>query len=273
MKNARRSLAVLAMASALVAVSQLPAIAQARPAIAADRMVGSATAAKLPIYVIYHSKRYSRISDVGSITNGQAGEVLRFYADRFPFRGWHEVAHKTLRHSGTTDFRFKAQPVLATRFRTKLFASAGSRSPISAGRIHTAYVLGGYLDRYAKTCARPTCDVTDHVTAFIPRSAFRREFRKHVYLYFGYKLSPTTEPKLPKYLKLGKDGARITGKRKVAANEYEMTLHWTFHVGDEGYHFEFKFCTKNTESKDGLFLPGHHSCGAARISSHLRYLG
>ncbi len=278
MKNGRRPFAVLAMASAVVAVSQLPAIAQSQPAIAqsqpsiaAGRIVGTATAAKLPEYVIYHSRTRSRISDVGHVKNGLAGELLRFYVDQFPFRGWHAVAHKTLTHSGVNDFRFSDRPALATRYETRLFAKSGRL--LATSSVKTVYVLADYQYRYNPHCGRPLCRITIHVSVFLPPSTLRAEMRKHVYTYFGYRLARVREPALPKWLYRGADGGRVTGLRKVAADQYDLTLHFAFIVGQHAYRWESDFCTRNTESRDGLYLPGHHSCGARRVSSHVPYLG
>lgn len=271
MKNARRQLAVLAMASALVTVTQLPAVAQTRRSIAAGRIVSMTTAARFPSYVIYHSRNHSRIRDAGRVINGTAGDVVRFYADRFPFRGWRAVAHRTLTHGGTSDFSFVAKPLLATRYRTELFASSGGVLATSA--VKKVYVLASYHYRFHRKCASvPACQITIHVRAFVPHQALRTEFRKHVYTYFGVRLAKT-EPALPKWLYRGADGGHVTGMRKVAANQYVMTLHFTFSTKNEAYRWKADFCTKNTERRDGLFFPGHHGCGERRISNHKHYLG
>jgi hypothetical protein len=271
MKSGRRPLAVLAMASAVVAVSQLPAMAQSQPSIAADRIVGTATAAKLPKYVIYHSRTRSRISDVGHVTNGVAGEVLRFYVDQFPFRGWRAVAHKTLTHSGVNDFRFSDRPALATRYETRLFAKSGRL--LATSSVKTVYVLADYQYRYNPHCGRPVCHITIHVHVSLPPSTLRAEMRKHIYTYFGYRLGRVREPALPKWLYRDADGGHVTGLRKVAADQYKLTLHFTFTIGQHAYRWESDFCTRNTEPSDGLYLPGHHGCGASRVSSHVPYLG
>ena len=40
---------------------------------------------------------------------------------------------------------------------------------------------------------------------------------------------------------------------------------FSFRVNNDAYNFLFNFCSKASESKDGVNLPGHHHCGASRV--------
>jgi len=48
---------------------------------------------------------------------------------------------------------------------------------------------------------------------------------------------------------------------------------WSFRIGNNGYNFLQHICTKDTESKDGIGLPGHHHCGTRSFSTKTVYLG
>jgi hypothetical protein len=65
----------------------------------------------------------------------------------------------------------------------------------------------------------------------------------------------------------------VSGPRKVAADQYDLTLRFSYRIGRDNYSWEADFGAKNTEPADGLGLPGHHGCGNRRISSTIRYLG
>ena len=42
-------------------------------------------------------------------------------------------------------------------------------------------------------------------------------------------------------------------------------MKFSFRIGNNGYHFGFNFCSKASESSDGVNLPGKHHCGARRV--------
>ena len=54
---------------------------------------------------------------------------------------------------------------------------------------------------------------------------------------------------------------------------YEITVSYWFSFGRDFYDFVWTACAKNTLYKDGLGLPGSHSCGLPRISRTAGYLG
>jgi hypothetical protein len=81
-------------------------------------------------------------------------------------------------------------------------------------------------------------------------------------------------PPRPKFLRLGADGAHSTKARRVSANQYQVTITFTFRVGNDSYFWLFFPCQRDSEARDGLNLPGHHGCGTLRVISSKRvYLG
>ncbi len=62
--------------------------------------------------------------------------------------------------------------------------------------------------------------------------------------------------------------------KKINAHEYEVTITFTFRIGNDGYFYAFRACQRDTEAKDGLNLPGQHGCGTLKVISVKRpYLG
>jgi hypothetical protein len=104
------------------------------------------------------------------------------------------------------------------------------------------------------------------------RLAYRTESVKPWYLCFVL-LNPS-HPKLPRYLPRYKN-ASASKAHKVTALSYRVTFtfHYTTHIANPGDYVIALGCTKDTESKDGLGLPGHHGCGAKRISLLAPYFG
>jgi hypothetical protein len=80
-------------------------------------------------------------------------------------------------------------------------------------------------------------------------------------------------PPPPIYLYLGAGHPRVTRTRKVSAGEYRFTIKFTFRIGNNGAHWGFNFCVKDSVTADGIGLPGRHHCGDKRIRATTRYLG
>ena len=91
--------------------------------------------------------------------------------------------------------------------------------------------------------------------------------------YFGVNLSATGTPPPPRWLYLNAGHASVSGARRISATEFEMTVTYTFTIGNDGYYFEWATCAKDTVSSDDLGLPGSHGCGARRILRTVNYLG
>ena len=96
---------------------------------------------------------------------------------------------------------------------------------------------------------------------------------KHIYPYFGINLSATGTPPEPRWLYLDEGNASVSSARQISASEFEITVTFSFTIGNDGYYFDWNACEKDTLSADGLGLPGSHGCGARRISRNVNYLG
>jgi hypothetical protein len=58
------------------------------------------------------------------------------------------------------------------------------------------------------------------------------------------------------------------GREQIAS-----TIKFTFTVGNDDYEWLWNECSKDAVTKDGIGLPGTHSCGASQVSASTLYLG
>jgi hypothetical protein len=69
-------------------------------------------------------------------------------------------------------------------------------------------------------------------------------------------------------------GAKIGAARRVSADEYAVTVTFTFPIGKkDGYTWFWAACVQGSEAADGVGLPGGHGCGAKAIPAVHSYLG
>lgn len=265
--------AVAALAGGAAIAAQLTAIA---PAQAAAPTVTIAAASKIKpvtgdVMVAYHGGSHGNAVIHGRITGGAAGDVVTLYAQRFPYTKAPLPVHSvTLGGTGARTYSFTVTPTLATRYKVRLSART---TLLATSPTQTVYVVASAVGKGAAACSRPVCKETLHLYWVLPSSALSVEMRKHVYPYFGLNLAPVVEPPLPAWLYLNAGHARVSASRRISASEYENTITLTFTVGQDGYHWDWATCTKDTVSTDGIGLPGHHNCGARKIPRTVAYLG
>jgi hypothetical protein len=271
-------LAVAALAGGIV-VAYMPTIASAAPTpkigIAAKSKLTGVTKATGYVLVVYSAGKFSKATISGSITNGAAGEIAKLYAQQFPFKkpAAPVDAPITLSSTGTSPYSFTVSPTFATHYKVELFASNGTTLLTTSSTV-TVYVASLGLGFVGfKPCHRPVCHETLHFKTVVPPSALRSEMARKWYFYFGIRLSTTGTPKAPKILRLGAGHAHLLSTRKVNGHEYTVSWTYTFRIGRDGYYWIPNLCQRDVEAKDGLNLPGHHSCGNKTIPTSLAYLG
>jgi hypothetical protein len=233
------------------------------------------------IVVPFRDGKYSSVTISGSVTGFTSGQEARLYSQPFPYKkAPAAVAGQQQALDGTSpeSYSFKATPGIATRYSVEVLPSSTISSPVAAtSASRTVYVVTYQLGAGVKTCNRagnrPVCHQTIRIYTRVPAAALKAEAKKKLYFYFGIKLARYKEPSSgPKYLDL--DHSAVIGKAKrLSATEYEQTVTFSFKVYEDGYNFNFNFCTRDTEPKDGVNLPGHHGCGASKVSGNAEYLG
>jgi hypothetical protein len=267
-----RALTVAAVAVGVVAGSGLPAVAAtAGPAItlAAKSSFAPVTG---DVYVVFDTATYDKATISGSITGAASGDVAKLFAQPFPYNRAAAAVGSVTLTGATQSYAFSVKPTVATRYQVELFASATSATALAVSGSHKVYVIGGGKATGVKACARPTCRETIHLQFVVPASALKREMGKHLYFYFGLSLAAKKAPKLPKWVTLDTH-ATVAKAKKLGAKRFGLTIGFSFRVGNDGYYWTWASCLKDTESADGIGLPGHHSCGAKRVRSTVAYLG
>jgi hypothetical protein len=144
---------------------------------------------------------------------------------------------------------------------------------ISAAK--TVYVISDEAITGSVACAkpaRPVCHVTVGYSFRVPVGAFKIESAKHLFLYSRVLLSKGGEPPAPKLLILNTSATR-SKVHKVTVRKFVFTARYAVRVGSESFHYLIAGCLQDSESKDGIGLPGHHGCGAKSFSASSPYVG
>jgi hypothetical protein len=144
---------------------------------------------------------------------------------------------------------------------------------VSAAR--TVYVISDKALTGRRACARPArpvCHVTVTYSFRVPIAALKAESAKHLFLYSRVLLSKAGEPPAPKAVFLSASATR-SKVRKVTVRKFAFTAHYAVRVGSESFHYAIAGCLQDTESRDGIGLPGRHGCGAKSFSVSAPYIG
>jgi serine/threonine-protein kinase len=227
------------------------------------------------VWVAYNSGRYSTAEIDGTIKKAVSGEVAQLYAQPFPFKGAPVQVQSVILHAtgGTAPYQFQVTPILATRYQVKLFASSTASAPVGTSATTTVYVASGGSTSNSQTCSRPVCHETFTESVEVPSSALPTELAKPWYLYLGLNLAPVKEPSAPHWYVLGAGNGQVTGTHRVSADEFSVTMTYSFQVGNNAYNWDWFACTRDSVAQDGIGLPGDHGCGAARVPSGDDYVG
>jgi hypothetical protein len=272
MFRAWRKATVVAFAGAAALAAQLTAVA---PAQAAGPTITIAASSKFvavthDVFVIYDYGPYSKATIHGTISGATAGDVATLFAQEFPFKTAPVKLGSITLKAATTSYSFTVAPNLYTKYAVRVFS--GTQRLATTG-VQAVYTLPRESATGGSTCGRPTCHETFHLYTIIPSSAFRTEAVKHLYPYFGLNLSTSGEPNPPNWLYLNGGHAVVSKPRRISGAEFEITLSYSFTIGNDGYYWLWNACLKDTVGADGLGLPGSHGCGATRISKTVYYLG
>ncbi len=226
------------------------------------------------IWVIYHSKKYSKIHAKGEVTGAASGMILRLYASEFPYTsGWQSIAQRVLHHDGTDKYSFTAAPELATRYKLELFRDASSTTPLLVTKSTAVYVLANYYHSPIRKCGHPICRQSIRISVVVPPATLATEIAKRNFAYFNYTVAPHGTPPTPQWLYKGIGHLRITRPRRDADGRFDYKVSFWFRVNNDRSHWLLITCSKNTEPIDGLNLPGHHGCGKWRVFASTRYVG
>jgi hypothetical protein len=270
MSRFTRAAALAVLAGGGLATSLLPAVAAGAATTPAITLAAnSKIRAFHDVMVAYQGGTYATAKISGTLTGAAKGEVVTLMATQFGATTATSAGTVTLGSTHKT-YSFTVTPTLATAYQAVL--SQGSTT-LATSKTKTVYVVPSGKASGIKACARPTCRETLREVVILPPSALATEMAKRAYPYFNVNLSRTTTPPRPKWLYLGRGHASVSKPKQLQAGKYTFNISYRFYVGNDGYNWAWLDCTKDSESTDGLGLPGSHSCGVKRVSATVSYLG
>ena len=275
MIRARRRVTVVALTVSMAVAALLAAVVPAQAAI--PTITVAAASKNRPVtgyvFVYFQGGKYGTARIHGTITGAAAGEVATLYAQQFPYTTTAKpVRSITLSATGTTTYSFKVTPTLATRYKVELFARRSATTPLAVSHMQNVYVVanGGTTGR--DTCGQPVCHLKYHLYTVVPSSALGVEMSKPIYPYFAINFGASSN-RPPRWVYLNGGDASVSSAHQVSANVFVNILTFSFTVGNNSYYWAWNVCVKDTESMDGLGLPGSHGCGASRVLDSAYYLG
>jgi hypothetical protein len=203
----------------------------------------------------------------GKVMTSATGETATLLAKPFGAKTFSAVGTPVslTPTNGVARYSFNVTPSLATEYEVQVSATG---SPVSSAV--TIYVgAGSATSLPSQRCTRTRCKYSFRFYTYVPSSqAYKVESGKHWYLYqdvyYGkralkdYTLSTT---------------ARASKAKKVNGREFAQTFTYYIPLRNGAAGWYVQACAKDTESKDGLGLPGHHGCGAKHVSLRAIYLG
>jgi hypothetical protein len=213
----------------------------------------------------YHNWDAAVVS--GEVTGAASGDVVSLLAEPFGTKTFKPTgAQQTLTGTSPEAYSFTVKPTVATTYEVQV--TTGSTLDVTSST-QTVYVTtGGSFSRSHKSCSATRCVFRYSVYLTLPASAYKTESVKRYYLYQAV----TYTRALPKYFYLTKT-ARASKAKRIHSGEYEIAF--TFYIplrhGEAAWYTNF--CTKDTETRDGLGLPGSHGCGDKRVPLTVIYLG
>jgi hypothetical protein len=274
-----RWIAPVAVAGGLVAV--VPAIPAATASTAATSVSINATSPHYPglrakdhgkvfgyAIVVYKATVDSENTGVvsGKVTNASSGDEATLTAEPFGAKSFKAVGTPvalTPNSAGVARYSFNVSPSLATQYKVQVSGTNTATSGVAS-----VYVTeGGRITDIKAHASGKKISFSFRLYIELPPSALNTEIGKHWYEYLavGY-------PNFPKYASLSKS-ATVSKAKKVKAGEYYRTFSYSFRARNDKANPDPIECVKDTESRDGLGLPGHHGCGAKRVLTSPLYLG
>jgi hypothetical protein len=226
------------------------------------------------VLVVFAGGKYAAATVSGAVTNATAGDVVKLFAQPFPYRQPAVAAKSSITLSQATgSYSFTVRPGVATRYQAEVFASAKATTPLASSPVRTIYVTSGGRLGLKRGCGNgPVCRPQYRFYVYLPPALIKSYISRHWFVYVGVKRAAKHVPALPYWLGLDRR-ATVSKPRRISVRQYERTVGFTFWVGSNAARWEILACARDNEAKDGIGLPGRHSCGAKRISRTITYLG
>src|SRR5215472_5170532 len=254
-----RTAAPVVVAGALIAASG-PATAQAASPAAYSVTIHATT--KNPkvtgdTLVAYKFATYNTAEIHGQVTGATSGDEVTLLSKRFGAKHFAATGKPITLTIPTSTYSFTVRPSLATRYKVRV--STGDKADVTS-TVQIVYVIfGGTIRGTHKRCSRTRCILSFRAYELVPPSAYKIEAAKHVYPYLA-----VGHPRLPQFLRLSAT-ATVSKARRVRADEFVQRFRFVIPLHGKT-NWIWEACTKDTERRDGLGLPGRHHCGDKRVT-------
>lgn len=259
-----RVLAPVVAAGGLIAAGAIPA-ASASPTVYGITISSKSALPQISGHtlVVFEAAGLRAATVSGTVTGGTAADVATLWAKPFGKKFAATTSTVTLT---TGSYSFSVRPSQATAYEVQV--TTGTTVDATSTPVTVYVTEGGKIGGQRKSCSSTRCTFSYRSTEVLPAAAYRTEARKKFYLYLavGY-------PRLPGKFTLD-TSARASGPTKINPGSFRVTFTWYVTLRHGSAHWLTLACSKDTESTDGLGLPGHHGCGNQTISrSGLLYVG
>jgi hypothetical protein len=209
--------------------------------------------------VSYRAAGHNKGTISGTVTGNQAGDVVSLLAKPFKAAAYKATGQQvTIAAAGSGTYSFSVVPSLATSYEVRLTGSA----TVTSGPATVYVEASGHGFKAHQKCSASKCRFWYTGTQILPASAYYTESHKHVYMYLAQWYSARHPAK---WYNLSRT-ARTSKARRINGHEFELTFTWYIRTRPGQNYWLPLSCTKDTVTKDGLGLPGHHGCGAKRVS-------
>jgi hypothetical protein len=271
-----RVVAPVVAAGGLVAAGAMPA-ASASPTVVPTYTVSIAAHSAVPrisrhTLVVYKTTGLRTATISGTVTGAVANDVATLWSKPFGAKTFTATTSMvTLMPDASvptnSTYSFSVTPSRATAYEVQVTTPSGPTVDVTSKPVTVFVTEGGKLTNKHTKCSSTTCTFSYKISEVLPAAAYKTETHKHFYEYLmvGY-------PRLPGRFTLDK-AATASKVKKVNSGEFAVTFTWHITLHHGAAQWNTIVCTKDSESKDGMGLPGTHSCGNKHVSAKLRYIG
>jgi len=262
----------------------LVAAAAVVPAEAASTASYSITiSAKNPSYpnvthdtiVFYGNKTLQNAVISGTVSGATSGDVVTLLAKPFKAKTFAPTGKPVTLTSSTEGYSFSVRPTLATAYEAQVTTGSTVDATSAVKFVYVGLLQNVVKNGYRYKCNKSftECSLIVTTRTIVPASAYRSESTKRWYLYLALNRSHRVpSKKAPKYLLLDRT-ARASKPVRINATDFQIVFTFPFAIDHENVQPFPNFCTKDSEAKDGIGLPGHHGCGNSKIPSDTLYIG
>jgi hypothetical protein len=206
----------------------------------------------------------------GTVMTTAANDTATLMAEPFGKTTYTAAGSVPLTTIGANPYSFSVTPSLATHYKVKVTGTDSATS--SSVTVYVTPKTAAPQKWVRNKCTTRRCTFSFRLYVTLPKSAFKTESRKHFYLYLAVGELRGRKPVLPKDYTLSKT-AKASRAIRVNSGEYRLTLTFFVPIRNARTIWVVNACTKDTETKDGMGLTGHHGCGNKHVARNALYLG